>query len=82
MLSEDFFKFNPEQEKLIQSPAKELFDSIQEPIVKKQDKSSSEIYLEEGKIEQANKILERANKKFPKNYFVETQKNKLKHSNN
>lgn len=33
--------------KLIQSPAKELFDSIQEPIVKKQDKSSSEIYLEE-----------------------------------
>lgn len=35
------------QEKLIQSPVKELLDSIQEPIVKKQDKSSSEIYLEE-----------------------------------
>jgi tetratricopeptide (TPR) repeat protein len=42
----------------------------------------SEIYLEEGKFEQANKILERANKKFPKNYFVNSQKNKLKYLNN
>ena len=42
----------------------------------------SEIYLEEGKFEQANKILERANKKFPKNYCLISQKTKLKHSNN
>lgn len=35
------------EDKLITSPAKELFDSIQEPLIKKQNKSSSEIYLEE-----------------------------------
>ncbi len=64
--------------------ALELFNEIKKtkPATVQDYIDLSEIYLEEGKIEQANKILERANKKFPKNYFVETQKNKLKNSNN
>lgn len=62
--------------------ALELFGEIKKfkPSTVQEYIDMAEIYLEEGKIEQANKILDKASKKFPKNYLVEAQKNKIKTS--
>lgn len=60
--------------------ALELFGEIKKfkPSTVQEYIDMAEIYLEEGKIEQANKILDKASKKFPKNYLVEAQRNKIK----
>lgn len=60
--------------------ALELFGEIKKfkPSTVQEYIDMAQIALEEGKIEQANKILERASKKFPKNFLVESQKNKIK----